>query len=160
VGGNNLERGANGIRWSPDSQWLAYAKTGGNGFGQLSVWSRADRSVSSMTDAFADAFTPAWDRGGKHLYFLASTDLALASGWANTSSSNARPEYSAYVINLVADDESPFRPRSDEEEVAEENGEANEDTDENEDAEVEPEPSEDASASDEVAPVVIEFEGI
>jgi len=160
VGGNNLERGANGIRWSPDSQWLAYAKTGGNGFGQLSVWSRADRSVSSMTDAFADAFTPAWDRDGKHLYFLASTDLALASGWANTSSSNARPEYSAYVINLVADDESPFRPRSDEEKVAEENGEANEDTDENEDAEVEPEPSEDASASDEGVPVVIEFDGI
>jgi tricorn protease len=160
VGGNNLERGANGIRWSPDSQWLAYSKTGSNGFGQLSVWSRVNGSVSGITDTLADAFSPAWDRDGEHLYFLASTDLALASGWANTSSSNARPEYSAYVINLVADDDSPFKPRSDEEEITAEGSETNEETEKNEKAGLESESSEEANISDQVAPVIIDFEGI
>lgn len=154
VGGNNLERGANGIRWSPDSQWLAYSKTGANGFGQLTVWSREDSSVTQMTDAMADASSPAWDKDGKHLYFLASTDLALASGWANTSSSNARPEYSVYVINLAAEDESPFKPRSDEEMVAsdDEQGES----ESSDGTEEEP----DASGSSEETLVTIDFEGI
>ncbi|MFX6031724.1 hypothetical protein ABTE99_19310, partial [Acinetobacter baumannii] len=43
--------------------------------------------------------------------------LGLASGWANTSSQNARAEYEAYVINLRQTDQSPFKPTSDEEEV-------------------------------------------
>lgn len=67
------------------------------------------------TNNFADAFSPAWDRDGKHLYFLASTDLALKSGWTNTSSMSASPEYAAYVVNLDVTDASPFVLRSDEE---------------------------------------------
>ena len=46
----------------------------------------------------------AWDRDGRHLYFLASTDLALASGWANTSSMQAQPTYAPYVMVLRAED--------------------------------------------------------
>ncbi|MCK8326080.1 hypothetical protein, partial [Erwinia amylovora] len=56
-------------------------------------------------------------RDNKRLYFLASTELGLASGWANTSSQNARAEYEAYVINLRKTDQSPFKLTSDEEEV-------------------------------------------
>ncbi len=73
-----------------------------------------------MTNSFADSFSPAWDRDGKHLYFLASTSLALGSGWANTSAITSDPDYAAYIINLKKDDPSPFIPRSDEETVKEE----------------------------------------
>ena len=129
IGGNNLERGNVGITWSPDSKWIAYTKTGGNGFRQIMVWSAVDQSVKALTNSFADAFSPSWDMDKKHLYFLASTDLALGSGWANTSAMTSRPEYAAYLINLDKDDESPFIPLSDEEETEENEKEGDEDED-------------------------------
>jgi tricorn protease len=114
--GNNTERGSMGLTWSPDSKWLAYAKTGPNHFRQIAIWSEKDNSINAITNAFADAFSPAWDRNRKQLYFLATTELALGSGWANTSAMTARPEYGLYVVNLQKDDKSPFSLRSDEEE--------------------------------------------
>ncbi|NOR76519.1 MAG: protease, partial [Draconibacterium sp.] len=65
----------------------------------------------------------------KHLYFLASTDLALGSGWANTSSMTAQPKHSVYVVNLQKEDTSPFKLRSDEEEKAKEEVEEKDDAD-------------------------------
>ncbi len=118
--GNNLERGRMGITWSPDSNWLAYAKSGDNGLKRIKVWSIVTNKITAITDSFADSFSPAWDLDHKHLYFLASTDVALRSGWANTSSMTARPNYAAYVINLAKKDASPFKPKSDEEVVKKE----------------------------------------
>ena len=124
VGGNNLERGDLGITWSKDSKYIAYAKAGPNHFRRIYIWSNKDNSINPVTNAMADAFSPAWDRDGKHLYFLASTDLALASSYVNTSvMSPESANYSAYVINLLKDDKSPFEPRSDEEEVKKEDEE-------------------------------------
>ena len=118
--GNNLERGRMGITWSPDSNWLAYAKSGANSLKQIKIWSLASNKTRAITDVFADSYSPAWDLDHKHLYFLASTDVALRSGWANTSSMTARPNYSAYVVNLAKKDASPFKLKSDEEVVKKE----------------------------------------
>lgn len=149
VGGNNLERGNSGLTWSPDSKWLAYTKTGENGFRNIMVWSGEEKTVKPLTNPFADAFAPCWDQDMKHLYFLASTDLALGSGWANTSAMTARPEYAAYVINLDKDDPSPFVPQSDEEEVKEKEEKA-EKAEENEKGEEDPgQQSEEESAQTE-----------
>jgi tricorn protease len=120
VGGMNTERGNMGLTWSHDSKWLAYTKTGTNSFRQIKVWSAKNDSIYDLTNSFADSFSPAWDRDGCHLYFLASTNLALGSGWANTSAITSDPVYGAYVINLKKDDPSPFKPRSDEETITEE----------------------------------------
>lgn len=117
MGGTNLERGSMGLTWSPDSRWLAYAKTHENNFRRIMVWSVETGDILTLTDPLADATSPAWDRDGRHLYFLASTDLALGSGWANTSAMNADPTYAAYVMILRADDPTPFPLESDEEEV-------------------------------------------
>ncbi len=139
VGGNNLERGSMGLTWSPDSKWLAYAKSASNNFRQITVWSAENNSIKKVTNTFADAFSPAWDRDKKHFYFLASTDLALGSGWANTSAMTAEPRYSVYVVNLQGDEDSPFKLRSDEEEKVKE---------ENEDAEKEGEKKEEKKQDD------------
>lgn len=120
TGGNNLERGSMGLTWSPDSKWLAYAKTAPNNFRQITIWSVKDNTTHKITDVLADAFSPAWDADKKHFYFLASTELALGSGWANTSSMTANAKYSAYVVNLQKDEDSPFKLKSDEEEVKKE----------------------------------------
>jgi tricorn protease len=120
VGGTNLERGSIEMKWSPDSKWIAYAKSGTNMLRQIYLWSADSGNSTSITDPFADSFSPAWDLNKKQLYFLASTNVALGSGWANTSSMTSDESYAAYVVNLDAEDKSPFKPKSDEEEVKEE----------------------------------------
>lgn len=119
VGGSNIDRGNTGLTWSPDSKWLAYTKTFPNMFHRIVVWSMDQNESYALTNDMADARAPAWDRDGRHLYFLASTDLALGSGWANTSSIGSSATYGVYVALLSADDVTPFQPRSDEEEVEE-----------------------------------------
>lgn len=129
TGGNNLERGDMGLTWSPDSKWLAYAKAGSNNFRQITIWSLDENKIHKVTNSFADAFSPVWDLDKKHFYFLASTDLALGSGWANTSSMTADAKYSVYVVNLQKDESSPFKLRSDDEEKAKDDADKKEETD-------------------------------
>ena len=117
IGGNNLERTGIGLNWSPDSNWIAYEKAASNNFRQIYLWSAKTNTSTAITDPFADSFSPTWDLGKKQLYFLASTNVALGSGWANTSAMTADPSYAAYVVNLDKNDKSPFRPKSDEESV-------------------------------------------
>ena len=118
--GNNLDRGNMNLTWSPDSKWLAYNTSDDNGLRKIMVWQVGTSAPKRITDKFADAVYPCWDRDGKHLYFAASTDVGLGSGRANTSAMQADPEYATYVMNLTADEASPFEPKSDEEEVKEE----------------------------------------
>jgi len=126
VGGNNLDRSRTGLTWAPDSKKLAYTKTAANGFRRIMIYDVEEEATQALTNTFADAFAPAWDSDQKHLYFLASTDLALGSGWANTSAIQADPDYAAYVVVLQEGQSSPFIPRSDEEEPEEEKEEAEE----------------------------------
>ncbi len=119
-GFTNIERGGSGLVWAPDSKKLAYTKGGPNNFRRVMIWDSEANTVKQITNEMADAFSPAWDNDKKHFYFLASTDVALGSGWANTSSITADPRYAAYVIVLQDGVDSPFIPRSDEEEVKEE----------------------------------------
>ena len=101
--------------WSPDSRWLAYAKFFPNQYRRIMVWSVADGRSHALTDALADARSPVWDRGGRYLYFLASTDLGLASAWANVSGIGHGSTRGAYVALLRASDSTPFAPESDDE---------------------------------------------
>lgn len=101
--------------WSPDSRWLAYSKVFPNQFRRILVWSVADGRSRQITDGLADAIRPVWDRNGRWLYFLASTDLGLASGFANISGMNRPVTRGAYLAVLRANDSTPFTPESDEE---------------------------------------------
>ncbi|MDG1397036.1 MAG: PDZ domain-containing protein [Polaribacter sp.] len=117
IGGNNLERNSIKMQWSPDSNWIAYTKSATNNFNQIYIWSTETNTSKAITDRFADSFSPVWDLNQKQLYFLASTNVALGSGWANTSAMTSNPSYAAYVINLDKNDSSPFKAKSDEETI-------------------------------------------
>ncbi len=118
TGGTNIERGGMGLTWSPDSKWLAFGKTFPNNYHRVVAWNVDTGAATPLTDEMADAVSPSWDADGRHLYFLASTNLALNSGWANTSSILANaPTYGAYVMVLRDDDPTPFPLESDEEPV-------------------------------------------
>lgn len=101
--------------WSPDSKWLAYSKVFDNLFRRIMVWSLAEGRAYALTDALADAVNPVWDRNGRWLYFLASRDLGLASGFANISSIGRSVTRGVYLALLRAGDSTPFPPESDEE---------------------------------------------
>ncbi len=117
VDGTVFDVGNSGLSWSPDSKWLAYHKMFPNRYHRIVVWSAESGETHTITDALADAVQPAWDRDGKHLYFLASTNLALGSGPLDLSSLLADPMYQPYVMVLSADDSTPFPLKSDEEPV-------------------------------------------
>ncbi|HEX7018587.1 MAG TPA: PDZ domain-containing protein [Gemmatimonadaceae bacterium] len=118
TGGASPDRGSMNPVWSPDSRWLAYAKTFPNQFRRIVLWSAANGEHHVITDALASAGAPTWDRNGKWLYFLASTDLGVQSGWADLGSQTRTSTSGVYVALLRADEPTPFMPESDEEAAA------------------------------------------
>ncbi|MDB5203715.1 MAG: protease [Ferruginibacter sp.] len=115
IGGTNLDRGNTGLTWSPDSKWLAYTKSAPNNFRNVMIWSAETKKTQPLSDPMADAMSPAWDLNNRYIYFLASTNVALGSGWANTSSQQAKPTFGAYMVILRKDDPNPFPLKTDEE---------------------------------------------
>ncbi|RYZ17315.1 MAG: hypothetical protein EOP49_50775, partial [Sphingobacteriales bacterium] len=103
------------LAWSPDSKWLAYTKSASNNFRNVMLWSLDAKKATALSDPMADAIAPVWDLNGRYLYFLASTNVALGSGWANTSSQQARPTFGVYITVLRKDDPNPFPLKTDEE---------------------------------------------
>jgi tricorn protease len=101
--------------WSPDSRWLAYAKHLNSLYHVIVVADVESGKVTQLTDGMADAWYPVWDAGGKHLWFLASTNYALRTGWLDMTNYERPRESALYVAVLRKDDPSPFPPESDEE---------------------------------------------
>lgn len=101
--------------WSPDSRWVAYAKRTNALYHRIMVANVETGDVKAITDGMADATWPVWDASGKYLWFLASTNFGLRSGWLDMTSYE-RPRQSAlYVAVLKAGDADPFAPESDDE---------------------------------------------
>ena len=119
------ERSMNPV-WSPDSRWITYAKRLDSQLRAIFVHDTETGVTSQLTDGMADAIDPVFDASGDHLYFLASTDYGLNTGWLDMSSYDHPTSYALYVTLLAEGTPSPFLPTSDEEPVgdADDAGEA------------------------------------
>jgi tricorn protease len=113
-------RGFGEVSWSPDSRWLAYVKPLQSWYSAVFVYSLEDGKATQITDGLSDARHAAFDKGGKYLYFTASTDIGPKVFGFDMSSYPHQPTRSAYVVVLKKTDPSPLAPESDEEKVAEE----------------------------------------
>ena len=102
-------------RWSPDSKWIAYARQLHNYLHAISVYSLASSKTTQLTDGLSDASAPDFDKSGKYLYFLASTNVGLSGGWIDMSSIGHPLTSAVYVIVLRKDLPSPLAPQSDDE---------------------------------------------
>ncbi len=102
--------------WSPDSRWVAFAARLPSLFRAIYVANVETGESRAITDGLADAAYPVWDADGKHLWFLASTDLGLRSQWLDMSSYDHNPTYGLYVAVLKKDGANPLAPESDEDE--------------------------------------------
>ena len=105
--------------WSPDSRWLAYARRLDSHLRAIFLYDTQSGSSTQITDGMSDAVYPAFSRDGKVLFFAASTNVALGTGWLDMTSYERPVRRSLYLVVLAAGEASPLAPRSDEEEVDE-----------------------------------------
>lgn len=103
--------------WSPDSKWIAYVKLLPSQFKAVHAHNIETGNTLMLTDGMSDAITPVWDESGKYLYFLASTDFGLNTGWLDMSSYDMSVTRGLYMIVLSKEDPSPILPKSDDEET-------------------------------------------
>jgi tricorn protease len=103
------------VAWSPDSKWLTYSKFLENHLRGIFVYSIETSKASQITDGVGDARYPVFERGGKELFFAASTDMGLSSGWLDLSSYQHPVLRSVYAAVLKKGEKSPVEPQSDEE---------------------------------------------
>jgi tricorn protease len=103
------------VNWSPDSKWLAYTLQLENHMRAVFVYSLESRKATQVTDGMSDALYPNFDKNGKYLYFTASTDMGLSTGWLDMTSEAHPVTRSVYVAVLKKDLPSPVAPESDEE---------------------------------------------
>jgi tricorn protease len=103
------------MTWSPDSRWIAYTRQLQNHLHAVFAYSIEQAKSYQLTDGMSDAMFVAFDKEGKSLYFTASTDVALNTGWLDMSSLLHPVTRSVYVMVLKKDTASPLAPESDEE---------------------------------------------
>ncbi|MCA1578353.1 MAG: PDZ domain-containing protein [Acidobacteria bacterium] len=104
--------------WSPDSRWIAYTKPVESWYSAVFIYSLEEAKSRQVTDGLSDASSASFDKNGKHLYFMASTDIGPKLSGFDMSSYPHQPTRSVYVVVLKKTDPSPLAPESDEEKIA------------------------------------------
>ena len=115
--------------FSPDGEWIAYAKRLDNLHHAVMLYSMASGETTQVTSSMIDARNPAFDESGDYLYFLGSTDLGLDTGWLDMSSYGRPTTHGVYATVLAADGTSPLLPESDEEPTEDESDDGEEEED-------------------------------
>jgi tricorn protease len=124
LGGNRVYTPTShiGYSWSADSRWLAYTVASQALVMSLSVYNVADDKSTRITDGLAAVTEPVFDRSGKYLYVLASTDAGPVLDWFAQSNTNLPSTASIYAIVLRKDIPNPVARESDEEKASPEAG--------------------------------------
>ena len=100
--------------WSPDSKWLAYTGQELSHMRSVFLFSLETGQSQRVTDGMSDSFSPVFDRSGKYLCLLSSTDAGPTMD-SSMDSFNRPVTSSIYIVVLRKDLPSPLAPESDEE---------------------------------------------
>jgi tricorn protease len=101
--------------WSPDSQWLAYTRNNPTFINQVWMYSLAEKKSRPVTDGLSDARRPVFDKSGKYLYFLVSTDAGPVQDWFSHGERGHGASQSIYLACCRRTRPSPLAKESDEE---------------------------------------------
>ena len=104
--------------WSPDSKWLAYTIKTNTLETTLKLYSVDQAKAYQVTDGLGYVSDPVFDKNGKYLYFLGSTDAGPATDWFAMWSEDMEPNNSLYVAVLANNTPNPLARESDEEKAA------------------------------------------
>ena len=106
--------------WSPDSKWLAYTQSTASRFHALFLYSIDSGKSTRVSDAMSDVRSPAFDRGGKYLYFTESTNYGTSTSGLDMSSDEFEVTRYVYGLALAGDTPSPVAPQAEDEKKPEE----------------------------------------
>ena len=101
--------------WSPDSRWLAYTRNTPTFVNRIWMYSLAEKKSYPVTDGLSDAREPVFDRSGKYLFFLASTDAGPVVDWFSQANADMAASRAVYLAVLSKKTPSPLAKESDEE---------------------------------------------
>ncbi|HOC18181.1 MAG TPA: PDZ domain-containing protein [Vicinamibacterales bacterium] len=104
-----------GASWSPDSKWIAYTLNTRNWIQQVHLYSVEQGKSFPVTDGLSDVTGPVFDRSGKYLYMLGSTDAGPVRDWFAMSNADMRATSAIYLAVLDKEAASPLAKESDEE---------------------------------------------
>ncbi len=104
--------------WSPDSRWLAYTTTSRAQIQAARLWSVETQQSFPISDGLSDVGEPVFDRNGKYLYLLGSTDAGPVRDWFSQANADMRATSALYLVVLKKGELSPLAKESDEEKAA------------------------------------------
>ena len=91
------------VSWSPDSKWLAYTRSLPNHLHAIFLYSMETGKSTQVTSEMGESTNPAFDREGKYLYFIASTNAGATSDGLDMTSDLYQVTSNIYAIALAAD---------------------------------------------------------
>lgn len=103
--------------WSQDSRWITYHKRLNNIMRAVFVYDVTAGKSHQVTDGRSEAGQPTFSRDGKYLFFTASTNYALNTGWLDMTNYERDVQSSIYAVVLANNAPSPLAPESDEEAI-------------------------------------------
>jgi len=101
--------------WSPDSKWISYARSMPNHLHAIFLYSLESGQSTQVSSSMGDSRLPAFDREGKYLYFVASTNAGATSDGLDMTSDLYQVTSHIYAATLAADTASPIAPEMDDE---------------------------------------------
>jgi tricorn protease len=104
--------------FSPDSKWIVYTLNSKTYFQTVYAYSLEQDKSFAITDGLSEVSEPAFDAGGKYLYFFGSTDAGPVKQWFDMSNADMRITRSLYLAVLRKNIPSPLAKESDEEKGA------------------------------------------
>ncbi len=117
LGGNRVYTPAPqiGFDWSPDSKWIAYVVDTQPLVTTVFAYSVEQDKSFALTDGLSEVTEPVFDKGGKYLYLLGSTDAGPVQDWFAQSNADMRRTRNLYLVVLRKGVPSPLAKESDEE---------------------------------------------
>ena len=110
-----FSNGAYDFAWSPDSKWIAFAASMPNHLHAIFLYSVDSGQSTQVTSAMGDSGLPAFDRDGKYLYFVTSTNAGPTSDGLDMTSDLYQVTSNIYALTLAADTASLIAPEMDDE---------------------------------------------
>ncbi len=104
--------------FSPDSKWLVYGLHNRAQLEVVHVYSIEQGKSFPLTDGLSDVTEPVFDREGKYLYVLGSTNAGPVKDWFAQSNQDMRMTRAIYAVVLAKGTPSPVVRESDEEKGA------------------------------------------
>ena len=119
VGGKNAFGGFSNqtfdIAWSPDSKWIAYPVSMKNHLHAIFLYSVETGQSTQVTSEMGESSNPAFDRDGKYLYFISSTNAGATSDGLDMTSDLYQVTSNIYAVTLAASTASPIAPELEDE---------------------------------------------